>query len=82
MPEPRITLLRIPARYEIDAAGERIGVAEFRLGPGPCGRTVRALRITDGAASLTVIQEHDDGTVVAFTYLHQHITGRIEATYA
>lgn len=73
------SLIKFPAVY-IDTKGDRQVIkAEFSLGQGPCGKTVKSLdyRI-DENRDLTVTQVCTDGSSQVFHYRDRDILGRIE----
>jgi hypothetical protein len=82
MSDLRVTKIRVPSRYTIDGTGERIAVAEFKLGVGPCGLNVVDLAVTFSDVALCVSQDHADGSCAEFLYLLSDLTGRVEVTYA
>ena len=49
----------------------------FQLGLGPCGKVVKNLYINYSDAIVTIMQEHEDGTVKEFIYQMNDIAGRI-----
>lgn len=76
-----LTRLRIPSRFVLE--GEEVHrVADFKLGLGPCGKTVKALSVKWTLHSLIVTQVHTDRTFKRFIYPRSTITGRIEEEYA
>lgn len=82
MPDRRVSRIRVPATYQVDGTGPRIAVAEFRLGLGPCGKTVVRLDAEIGDTLLAIDQDHDDGTTIRFIYRVEHLTGRVEIELA
>lgn len=50
---------------------------DFQLGLGPCGKVVTDLDVYLTDTTLTLHQEHDDGTRKAFIYQLSDIAGRI-----
>lgn len=63
----------------VDANGmARREAAEFKLGDGPCGKTVSNLIYTIEAGCLCIYQQHTDGTSKDFAYQLRDICGRIE----
>lgn len=53
--------------------------ADFRLGLGPCGKNVVALKPwVDNGGDLRITQAHDDGTSKVFFYQKDQILSRIE----
>lgn len=73
-PENRVIRIRIPARWD---GGE--GVADFKLGLGPCGQVVERIECREGEHFLTVIQ-HTDKETKTFSYPYTTLTGRVEVT--
>lgn len=84
--KPKLTLsrLKVPCRYfSPEKEGvELFRVADFKLGVGPCGKEVTALRTKWSTFSLIVTQVHTDKTVKRFIYPRTQITGRIEEEYS
>lgn len=76
-----LTRIRIPSRFCLEGVS-RNEVADFRLGLGPCGKTVIALRTKWTTQSLVVVQVHEDKTFKRFIYPRDQITGRIEEEYS
>jgi hypothetical protein len=72
--------LRFPASWSQDGI-PRDEVAEFRLGLGPCGRTVTRLGYEIGDGCLHILQEHSDAPQKRFVYPLSQLTGRIEAEF-
>lgn len=76
---PVVTSIKVPARWRQDGRFVH-GVAEFKLGKGPCGLTVSSLSYTIRDGVLTIDQRHTEGGPKAFVYPLDHLTGRIEVT--
>ena len=76
----RTIALRFVARWTDGATGDdRIEQAHFRLGLGPCGKTVIELwPWVNDQGDLQLTQVHDDGTSKVFHYQREDILGRIE----
>lgn len=74
-----IKSIKFPAVWW-DEAGriQRREVVEFKLGEGPCGKTVADLYAHVADNCLHIHQRHDDGTSKDFTYQLRDIPGRIE----
>jgi hypothetical protein len=60
----------------------RAEIAEFKLGPGPCGLTVTSIDAQLSEGCLSIIQLHSDGPAKHFIYPLSQLTGRIEAEMA
>lgn len=75
----KITSVTVPSRW-IDADGlEKNAHAEFTLGVGPCGKTVRELRVEFLASGgVRVAQYCTDGSTQDFFYPAALLTGRIK----
>lgn len=58
------------------------GAAEFKLGPGPCGKDVSHLAYDFTETLLLIRQSCSDGERKDFLYQLADITGRIEVEYA
>lgn len=74
----RTTRVRFPARWVDGSGAVRAEEADFRLGLGPCGKTVIELRPWIEQGDLRLTQVHDDGTSKVFYYRREDIPGRIE----
>lgn len=53
----------------------------FKLGEGPCGKTVSALTFTEESDRYILTQFCDDGSRKSFTYLKSEMVGRIEREF-
>lgn len=53
----------------------------FKLGLGPCGKTVTRFGISFTDREMTIFQYHDDGTHKEFIYRRSDIDGRIQKDY-
>jgi hypothetical protein len=78
--------IRIPSCWhnrgdEETMAHTQHGVADFKLGLGPCGKVVDSLALDFARDCVMVTQRTECGEVKRFTYLFAQITGRIEETY-
>lgn len=69
--------IRIPARW----SNHDSAVADFKLGLGPCGKTVTKLDVDYCDNFVTVTQITSDGEGKLFRYHFAQLTGRIEETY-
>jgi hypothetical protein len=81
---PRIvTRVTIPSKWGGLYDTEKTGLAEFRLGKGPCGKVVTKLVATwHGAPDRLVIrQDYENQPSKDFIYLVKDLTGRVEITY-
>lgn len=87
MTSQRITSIRFAAKWtepldgtdeRLSLAPRRIGIAQFHLGRGPCGKTVTSLKTCESETCFAVQQDHDDGTSKTFAYQWSDILGRIE----
>lgn len=90
-PDPKLkeiytARIRVPSTWRLDDSEYRqLGVADFQLGPGPCGLTVTALYGSwshPNEENFTVKQYCSDGSSKLFHYRREDITGRIEETFA
>ena len=77
----KITRIRIPSSFTIAGQPTRFETAEFKLGKGPCGKTVTALTCKIDADDVMVLQEHTDGSYKEFYYPRFQITGRVEVEH-
>lgn len=73
--------VKLPAQW-LDGDAIRRETAMFQLGPGPCGRIVSELGVVMAAESVSVFQQHDDGSRKVFIYPLGQLTGRIEVEAA
>ncbi|MBB3910131.1 hypothetical protein [Sphingomonas desiccabilis] len=73
------TRIRFPTMWANGAGGEACGIADFKLGKGPCGLTVSRLDYEVADGCLHILQQHADGPPKRFVYPLTTITGRIEA---
>lgn len=78
-----ITRITIPSVWGGLYDTEKSGVAEFRLGQGPCGKIVTKLSAVwqSSPDRLMVRQEYEDAPSKDFIYLVRDLTGRVEITY-
>lgn len=84
-PPPRIQSVKFPSRWRSKYDLEGTGIAEFKLGPGPCGLTVtRIFAWWSANGSLFTVRQHcaDGYEFKDFTYRASDITGRVEIEYA
>lgn len=72
-----LSRIRIPARW----SNHDSAVADFKLGLGPCGKSVDSLEVVYCDNFVTVEQKTTDGEWKFFRYHHAQLTGRIEETY-
>lgn len=77
-----ITLIKFPSTWKCKYDTDNTGIAEFKLGLGPCGLTVTKLHYRYNAAALQVRQYYTDGTCKDFIYNWTDITGRVEVEYS
>jgi hypothetical protein len=76
-----ISRVRISSKF-FNGGVDRREVADFKLGVGPCGKTVGALYIDIGEIWIILTQcHHCDGTTKIFHYRVADIIGRIEVEY-
>jgi len=68
--------VRIPSRWNGGKA-----TAEFKLGLGPCGRTVHTLFSEWSNGCYVIAQACTDGSTKKFFYPIHTLTGRIEEEY-
>ncbi|WP_066765661.1 hypothetical protein [Sphingobium sp. CCH11-B1] len=64
------------------ATVQRSQTVEFKLGLGPCGKTVTGLKTDNDREFFYILQSHDDGTHKRFMYRLCQIVGRIEVELA
>jgi hypothetical protein len=76
-----ITRVRIPCEWRNPRLLER-GLADFTLGPGPCGKTVERLDIHYHAWGVEVVQVCTCTEQKNFVYPWHTVTGRVEVTHA
>lgn len=78
----KITRIRIPCRWRVDAVHIHCDVADFKLGRGPCGKNAVTLLcdITPDFVHVTQICETGVMERKDFYYPMAQITGRIEIT--
>lgn len=53
----------------------------FKVGPGPCGKTVSKLKVSESYTCLWVTQYTTDGEKKTFRYNKASITGRYVSTF-
>jgi len=75
-----IISVRIPSRWYQDGRW-RYDNAVFKLGLGPCGRTVMVLECVISHDMVRLNQACSDGSVKSFTYPIGLVTGRVEIEY-
>lgn len=75
---PAVTRVRFPSRFHRMGVGSVVDMADFQLGPGPCGKTVKALHVEWEPKTLAIIQLHADNTSKRFVYRRKDILGRVE----
>lgn len=76
-----VSRVRIPSKF-FDGAVERQAIADFKMGLGPCGKTVGAIYVDIGDEWIKLTQcHHCDGTTKIFHYRVADIIGRIEVEY-
>ena len=82
-PETKVVCVKIPSTWRDGLEQTISGKAEFRVGIGPCGKTVTLLRCgwEQGGLVFVLYQGHSDGTGKTFYYRREDITGRIEKEY-
>lgn len=77
--------IKFPTFFRTPARGGVLEVQEFKVGLGPCGKTVNTLsfsRIAVGMACfIEITQWHSDDTYKTFQYPLDQIIGRIELFY-
>lgn len=76
-----IARVRFPASWRDGAGGQHCGLADFRLGKGPCGLTVDTLSVRLAEGCLTIEQTHVDGPPKTFIYPLDQLTGRVEVEH-
>lgn len=76
-----ITRIRIPASWTDDAGYDMHAVADFVLGPGPCGKTVEMLDVHFHAYGVEIVQVCTCTERKVFVYPWHTVTGRVEVTY-
>lgn len=52
-------------------------LVEFKLGVGPCGKTVTRLDVSRTLGGTSIVQYTDDGEVLEFIYLDKDAVGRV-----
>ncbi len=79
-----ITSIKFPVRFWDFCLKQDVTLgAEFKLGPGPCGKVVTQLAVAKGSGPfLQILQFHSDDTHKAFLYRREDLRGRIEIEYA
>jgi hypothetical protein len=83
LPSPReVQLVKFPSRWRSKYDTNNTGVAEFKLGLGPCGLTVTKLRVRWAGTLLVITQYYSRGGSKDFIYRDRDITGRVEIEYA
>lgn len=78
-----ITRVTVPSKWGGLYDTAKTANAEFRLGDGPCGKTVTKLFVRwDGDPDrFTVRQHYEDNTWKDFIYLASDLTGRVKISY-
>ena len=83
MPSKTIVSVSIPSKWGglYDSAKE--GVALFRTGEGPCGKTVTRITVDwkTGPDRLIVRQFYETGDCKDFVYMIKDLTGRVKIAY-
>lgn len=74
----RITRIIVPSRWTAEDGTEKNAHAEFLLGLGPCGKTVRELRCETQTAGVRIAQYCTDGSIQDFFYPAALLTGRVK----
>lgn len=85
-----ITRVRVPATwrtgpdkwvYQDKYSGDHYGVADFQLGPGPCGKTVERLDVYFHVHGVEIVQVCTCTEQKTFVYPWHTVTGRVEVTH-
>lgn len=83
MKRRNITRVSIPSRWGGLYDTAKTGVAEFRIGAGPCGKVVTEITVewAESPDRLTVCQHYSDGGSKDFIYMVKDLTGRVKVSY-
>ena len=78
----KITSIRVPATWTDEEGIQRFEPATFKLGEGPCGKTVSSLSVERAENDNLVIEQcHTDGSRKVFSYAVNSIIGRVEVLH-